>query len=251
MFKIRTSNVKAWRDLVTAISTVVDEGTFSVTLDGISLRAMDPSHVAMVDFSLSKQVFDEYECDKPIKIGVSLAQMLKFLRGIGADETLELHFDESVGKFTVRVLGKYMRTFSMPTLESIAEEAPSPRFTFNAKVKIFSSDLKQVLSDATTVSSYARLEATAEKFAVKASGDVASVVAEFAKGSDALQELTVQQDSFATFNLAYLSDIVRNASAVSETVTVEFSTDMPLKLDFEMPPNSFLRFYLAPRIEAE
>lgn len=253
MFKIKTSNAKLWRDLVTAISTVIDEGAFSITPEGISLRAMDPSHVAMVDFSLSKQAFDEYQCDKPLKMGISLTGMLKFLRGIGTNEVLELSFDEGIGKLNVQAKGKYTRTFSMSTLELVSEEAPSPKkFTFNARVKILSSNLRQALSDAVMVSDYVRLEAATDKFVVKTSGDIASVTAEFVRGSsDVLLDLAIQQDSSATFSLGYLNDIVKTASVTSEVVTLEFSSDMPLKLDFEMPQDSYLRFYLAPRIEAE
>ena len=64
MFKIRVSDAKLVRDAVTAISTLIDEGTFNVDSDGIRLRSMDPSRVAMVDFAMQKTVFDEYASDE-------------------------------------------------------------------------------------------------------------------------------------------------------------------------------------------
>jgi len=37
----------------------------------------------------------------------------------------------------------------------------------------------------------------------------------------------------------------------SEIVVIEFSTDMPIKLDFQQEKEGKLKFFLAPRIEVE
>jgi DNA polymerase III sliding clamp (beta) subunit (PCNA family) len=39
--------------------------------------------------------------------------------------------------------------------------------------------------------------------------------------------------------------------ATSDIATLEFSNDMPIKLDFQQPKEGKLTFYLAPRIEVE
>ncbi len=46
MFKMRMANAKLLRDMITVISTLVDEATFNINPEGIKLRAMDPSRVA-------------------------------------------------------------------------------------------------------------------------------------------------------------------------------------------------------------
>src|SRR3989304_2391782 len=57
MFKLKVSDAKLLRDMVTAISILVDEATFKIDPDGLKLRAMDPSRVAMIDFEWPKTVF--------------------------------------------------------------------------------------------------------------------------------------------------------------------------------------------------
>jgi proliferating cell nuclear antigen len=74
---------------------------------------------------------------------------------------------------------------------------------------------------------------------------------EFAKGSDALLSLETEEPSKATFSLSYLSEIIKAAVATSAVATIEFSTDMPIKIDFEQEKEGKLTFYLAPRIEVE
>jgi proliferating cell nuclear antigen len=74
---------------------------------------------------------------------------------------------------------------------------------------------------------------------------------EIPKGSDALLDLEAREPSKATFSLSYLSEIIKAASATSDIVTLEFSADMPIKLDFQQTTEGKLTFYLAPRIETE
>jgi DNA polymerase III sliding clamp (beta) subunit (PCNA family) len=44
---------------------------------------------------------------------------------------------------------------------------------------------------------------------------------------------------------------VKAAVATSDIALLEFSTDMPIKLDFKQAIDGKLTFYLAPRIEVE
>ena len=63
--------------------------------------------------------------------------------------------------------------------------------------------------------------------------------------------MNAKEPSKATFSLSYLSEIVKAAVPTSEIVAMEFSTDMPIKLDFQQEKEGKLKFYLAPRIEVE
>jgi proliferating cell nuclear antigen len=101
------------------------------------------------------------------------------------------------------------------------------------------------------VSDHVRLEIDKEKMVMRAAGDIMGATIEMKKGSDALLDLEAKEASKATFSLSYLSDIVKAAAATSEVATIEFSSDMPIRLDFQQPEEGKLTFYLAPRIEVE
>lgn len=245
------ADAKLFRDLMAAISTLIDEATFNANAEGITLRAMDPSHVAMVNFEWPKTVFEGYTCDQPTKICVNLSEMLKLLRGAGAGESVEISLDEQTKKLNIKLKGNYTRTFSITTLEATGEEAPIPKITFNAKAKLTAVALKQSMEDASTVSDHVRLEASPDKFVMIATGDVGSAKIELEKESEVLLGLEVKEESKATFSLSYLAEIIKAASTTSDVATLEFSTDMPVKLDFELPQGGQLTYYLAPRIESE
>jgi len=245
------SDVKLLRDVLTAISTLIDEGTFNVSPEGIKLRSMDPSRVAMVDFTMQKTAFDEYVSDQNAKICINLNEFLKLLKRAGRDEPVEILLDESTGQLIITIQGRYMRTFRMPTLEAMEDEVPTPRVTFNAKVTLTADGLRHSLEDVALVSDHVRMETDGEKFMMSAKGDIMGANIELKKGSDALLSLEVKELSRATYPLSYLSDIVKAASATSDVVALEFSTDMPVRLDFKQPYDGSLVYYLAPRIEVE
>lgn len=249
MFRMKMADAKLWRNLIEAISTLIDEANFDVDEKGIRLKAMDPSHVAMVDFEWPKTIFDEYICDEPIKLCININEILKFLKRIAGDESIELSVDPKSSRLNMILKGRYTRTFNMATLEPVAEEVPAPKISFNAMAKITTACLRNAMADVATVSDHIQFEMTADKLVMRASGYIGSASVEVERDSEELLSLKVEEASKATFSLNYLSETVKAAYNISDIVTVEFSTDMPIRLDFEMPQEGKLQYYLAPRIE--
>ena len=251
MFKLKVSDAKQLRDMANAISILVDEATFKIEPEGLKLRAMDPSRVAMIDFEWPKTIFEEYVCAQPSKICVNISELLKLLKRAGKDETVELSLDDKTGRLEVKITGRYGRNFTMPTLEASEEEVPTPKISFNIKAKTTTQGLSQAIEDAQLVSDHVRIEADTEKLILQASGDLMGATITLQKGTDALLDLETKETSKATFSLSYLSEIIKAASATSEIATLEFSSDMPIRIDFQQTKEGKLTFFLAPRIETE
>jgi len=251
MFKLKVSDAKLLRDMATAISILVDEATFKIEPEGLKLRAMDPSRVAMIDFEWPKTIFEEYVCEVPSKMCINISELLKLLKRAGKDETVELSLDDKTGRLQVKIAGQYSRNFNMPTLEASEEEVPTPKIAFNIKAKTTTQGLSQAIEDAQLVSDHVRIEADADKLVLNASGDLMGATITLQKGSDTLLDLETKESSKATFSLSYLSEIIKAASATSDIATLEFSSDMPVRIDFQQTKEGKLIFFLAPRIETE
>lgn len=251
MFGVKVTSSSLIKDVFSAISTLVDEATFDVSPEGIRLRAMDPSRVAMVDFLMQKTAFDEYNAGENMKICLNMSELLKLLKRAGRDESVELSFDEKTAQLKVVIKGKYTRSFNMPTLEAAEEEVPAPNIAFNAKVTLTTEGLRQALDDVALVSDHVRIETDGENLLMNAKGDIMGANIEMQKGSESLLSLGAKEPSRATFSLSYLTEIVKAAEATSDVVTIEFSTDMPIRLDFKQQYDGRLVYYLAPRIEVE
>jgi len=204
LFKLRIADAKLLRDMITVISTLVDEATFNINPEGIKLRAMDPSRVAMIDFSWPKTIFDEYLCDAPMKMCINVSEMLKLLRRAAKEESVELALDEKTARLKIMIKGRYDRTFNMPTLEATEEEVPTPKVTFNVRAKTTTHGLHQAIEDVQLVSDHVRVEIDNEKMTLRATGDLMGAIVELKKGSETLLELEAKESSKATFSLSYL-----------------------------------------------
>ena len=122
---------------------------------------------------------------------------------------------------------------------------------FNVKAKTTTQGLREAIEDASLVSDHVRIAADSKKLVMNAAGDIMGATIEFMAGDDVLLEISAIEDSKATFSLSYLSEILKASLSTSEIVIIEFSTDMPIKLDFQQEKEGKLKFYLAPRIEVE
>ncbi len=247
VLRLTMADAKTLRNILTSLSALVDEACIIADGDGLKVKAMDPSHVAMVDFEWSKSAFEEFEVDKPTTIGLNLEETLKLLRR-ASDESLELNFDESVGKLEVKLSGRYKRRLTIPTLQLTGEEIPPLKIEFDATAKITSSCLARTVADAATVSDILRFKATADKLIMEASGEFGEIMVELDKTSEALLDLQVKQPCSASYSLTFLEDIVKSASNLAGTVNLEFSTDKPLKLNFEILQGKLV-YYIAPYVE--
>src|SRR5919197_1072187 len=69
-------------------------------------------------------------------------------------------------------------------------------------------------------------------------------------GNEGLEELKVEENSKATYSLDYLSKITKAVSStVGSSVAAEYSSKMPLRLEFRVANVGRIHFYLAPRVQ--
>jgi proliferating cell nuclear antigen len=248
LFEVEISHIEPFRNLVKALSVIVDEGTFNMNEVQMKLLAMDPSHVAMVDFELPREFFDKYASEGESRLTVNIGEFLKFLDRVDRDEHVSIKLEEDQARLVIRCKrGGHTRRFMMPILEPLDEEVPQPKIFFKASTRILTQSLRRAIRDANLVSEHVKLEVNSEAFKVSATGDMGSALSEWETGSDELLDLKTEEDSSATFTLSYLQDIVNAVSASSEVANLELSTDMPIKMDFELPQGRLI-YYLAPCI---
>ncbi len=248
MFEVELSRIDTFRNLVKALSVIVDEGTFNIDEAQMKLLAMDPSHVAMVDFELPGEFFDKYTCEGENRLTLNIGEFLKFIDRVDKDENVRIKLDEENARLTIHCKrGGHTRRFAMPILEPLDDEVPQPKIFFKASARILTQSLRRAIRDSTLVSEHVKVEVAGDIFKVSATGDMGSAQSEWEKDSDELLELKVEEDASATFTLSYLQDIVNAVTASSEGATLELSTDMPIKMDFELPQGRLI-YYLAPCI---
>lgn len=241
-------DAREWRYIVASLATLIDEANFIIDADGLRLRALDPSRIAMVDFSLQSMAFEEFECSGESKIGVNFDDLNKVLKRCRADE--KIAFEVSGNRLTIKIIGKAERKFSLPLIDIAGEELPTPRVTFTTRAKMLSDTLKDAISDAELVSDSVRFEGEESELVVKASSDKGDVEVRFTVETGSLIEYEVDEPSQASYSVSYLSDMLGKATKLSDIVSLEFATNKPLSMSFEIAGGGRLTYFLAPRVEA-
>ena len=242
-------DAKFFKSCVDAIVNLVDEGNFEVSSKGVHLRTMDPSQIAMVDFSLPSDAFKKFEvAEGSATLGVNLADLSKILARTRAAEKLTLILDErESNKLQLEFSGDNKRTFKLPLLDLAASAPKEPKVPFDSHVKMRGGALKELLKDAALLSSHVSLEASADGFVLEAHGDSGDLKSETAKTSADLVEVKSAAKSRAMFPFEYLDNMTR-ACPDDEAIGLELKTDAPLKVSYKIGAAS-LSYFLAPRVE--
>jgi len=249
MVELVISDANFFKKCVDAIVNLVDEGTFVISKDGLHLRTMDPSQIAMIDFFMPKSAFSKIEVEDKFSLGVNLADLSKILARTRGDEKLSISVDEKESKLVLDFSGHSKRHFKLPLLESSSSLPKEPKVEFDASVKLKGRAFKDVLHDAGLISSHVVLQADDSAFVVEAHGDSGDLHVETLKDSENVVDggISVKGKSRAMFPYQYLDDMTR-ACPDDSAVSVNLKSDAPVKVSFEIG-DAKIAYYLAPRVE--
>ena len=248
MFELIFPSAKNFKTSVDAIVTLIDEGSFEFTENGMTLKAMDPSQIAMVSFMMPKSAFERYELGEGKQsIGLNLEGLAKVMARVRQDEKLVMKLDDSKARLVLLFKGKTTRRFVLPLLDITSSAPKEPNIEFESELKCSGNFLKEALKDTGLVSTHVVLSAHDDSFVIEATGDKGEVSIRTEKDSDQIFDYSVKSDARAMFPLDYLNDLLKNTDA-STTVELDLRTDAPMKLSYAID-NAMVTYYLAPRIE--
>ena len=247
VFSAKTNGSEEWKAIISAVSTLVEEATFEATVEGISFRGMVPSHVALIDISWPNSAFEKYECDSDIKFGVRIDEFSQLIKRAEKSNAIEINISDD--NMLLVTIGKNKK-YKMRLIESSASDTPLPKIPYDSKISLSSSIFDKILGDVQVVSDYLTITSSESDAEFSGKGDSGEVKINLMKTEDELTDLEVTQNGTGTYSLEYLNPIVKAVGAAVETVTCEFSTEKPLRVEFKVANIGRIHFYLAPRVES-
>lgn len=248
MFFTKTSSATEWKAVAASIKTLVEEATFEATSEALIFRAMDPSHIALVDLHWPAIAFEKYECDKPFKFSIRVEDFVKLMSRTDAKDSVEITSTEE-DALILRLMNGYKREFKIHLIESTSGTAPLPKLEFDAKISMSKSVFEKVLGDISVVADQVSISAIKESVTFAGKSDVGAANIQLDKNGADILELEVKQEAKASYNIDYLLSISKALSSVSETVQIEYSSKKPAKLTFKLDEQgAAITYFLAPRI---
>ena len=138
----------------------------------------------------------------------------------------------------------------MRLIESSASETPLPKIPYDSKIGVSASIFDKILCDIEVVSDYLSIKATPNTVEFSGKGDTGEAFEKFEKDMQELEEISVSQESTGTYSLEYLNPIVKAIGSTSGSISLEFSSSKPLRIEFKVANIGRIHFYLAPRVES-
>jgi len=246
-FEIVFDGAKDFADLIATASNLIDEAAFKFTEEGISMRAMDPSRVVLIDLNLPESIFSKYEVVEEETVGVNMDHFKKILkRGKNKDTLILRKGDDNFLEVTFE--GTARRTFKLPLIEVETLELDLPELPFTATVVVLGDVLKEAVKDASLVSDAIKFMATENEFIMKAEGETNEVEIKLTLEDEGLLDLKVSENTASAYGISYLADMLKGIGK-SDEVTIHFGNEMPLQMEYSIRDEGKLVFLLAPRVE--
>jgi proliferating cell nuclear antigen len=234
------------KEVVEAASLLIDEGKFSIGQDEISLKAVDPAHIALIELGFSTTAFDVFNAS-PMELGVNLDKLKKVIRLASPQDIMTLKLDEEANRLNISFANLSHR---MALLDSSTMREPkTPNVALSTKTTLNGSDLAQGIRAASTISDYIILTATPEALELSCKGDTDAINVQLSK--DSLVEHQCQEKVRSLFSLEYLSNLMKIIKP-TDAVCLSLGNDLPVKIDFDIAEGKGkVSYLLAPRIEPD
>lgn len=234
------------KGIIDVASPLVNEVKFNITPKGISLRAVDPAHVAMVDLEIKSDAFDEYKATN-MELGIDMDKFASIMRLSTSNDIVFIEYDEESNRLIIKI-GNLVR--KMGLIDTTGMPDPKmPNLNLPAKVVLKASELTQGVRASETVSDHLALTVNKEDFELYAEGDTDTVNLKLNK--DLLLELVTDSKCKSLFSIDYFSNMIKPVKG-DDPITIMIGNDNPIRVEFNIAENKgHVTYLLAPRIESE
>jgi len=245
------------KKVVDAMKDLCKDVNFDCSEKGLSVQAMDSSHVALVSLLLRESAFAEFKCDRPTSLGMNVDSLGKVLKMCGPSDSLKLRWQD--GEDTVSFqcesgADDRITDFSLKLMQIESEHMEIPEQQYKVVVKLPSGEFQKICRDLKEFGETMQIKASKEGITFSVQGDLGTgnvmlKPRESEKPEDRVQ-LTVHEAVTATFALRYLVNFSK-AAPLCGTVELGLGPDAPLlvKYELEKADNGHMQFYLAPKID--
>jgi len=258
MLEARLEQAELFKKIVDSINGLVQDCNFDCNDSGVALQAMDNSHVALVSMMLKAEAFSPYRCDRNLALGINIVSLTKVLRAAQSSDILTIKAEDGpdVVDLTFESSEKdRISEYSIKLMDIDQEHLGIPETEYAANVVMPSGEFQRICRDLMAISESVQIECTKEGVNFKANGDIGSGSVTLRQHTsvdkeDNNVEIDLTEHVCLSFSLKYLVGFTK-ATGLSGKVRLSLSAEVPLLVEYALANNSYLRFYLAPKIGDE
>lgn len=245
MFNVKVKS-EILKNIIEVTSPLVNEVKLNVTPNALTLRAVDPAHVAMVDIHVDKKAFEEYKAEE-MELGVDIDKLGGIMKLSTSGDIVTLEHNEETNQLVIKI-GNLVRRMAL--IDTAGMPDPKmPVLDLPATIILKASELNRGVKASEAVSDHLALQANKDNFELSAEGDTDTVNLKLPK--DLLLELKAPSKCKSLFSIDYFSNMIKSVRG-EDPITIKLGTDNPARVEFDIAEkNGHVNYLLAPRIESE
>ena len=240
--KLELYNPSIFKDAFDTIGRIIDECKINFNTEGMSINALDKSHITFITLNFKYSLFDEYDCPNPESVIVDTKQLMDILKRCKNDDIIKLYTDDNNLILTFK--GDAEKTFSIRLIDNEYDTPQPPRLEYPVTLNLPSQIINESLGDAKVYAENLKFEVDQDYLHIRTTtGTFGDVHSKYIHGENVTSYVK------SGFSINMLLDIFK-AAKLSKTCMLSLGNDMPLTVRFNLiSDDGYLEFLLAPRLE--
>lgn len=288
MLEAQVHQASLWKRLVDCINGMVGEANFDCNPGGLSIQAMDSSHVALVHLLLRDDCFVKYQCERNSILGLNLASLTKVLKIVDGSDSLTIRHEEDGDAVTLTSENAEKTRkceYQLKLLEIEAQSMGIPEMDYRSTVTLSSTEFAKIVHDMAVFGDTVTIAITRDGVKFSSVGDVGQgytflqsgggssgtgpsfkVKSEVKKENEDESEMhsprktsrmetaavgvevNMEEPITLSFSLRFMN-IFAKGSTLSDRVTLKFAEQRPCLVEYSIDNVGYLRYYLAPKVD--
>ncbi|GAA0507853.1 proliferating cell antigen [Halorubrum aquaticum] len=245
------------QQVVDQLLTVVDEAIFRIGYEGLSVAAVDPANVGMVDVEVEPGAFESVG-DGMFPIGLNLQRLDDYIGSASGDDPVTFTYRPETRSIEIDHTNVEVEMSGIDP-KTIRDEPDIPDIDHSVEFTADAGVITDAVENAELVSDHVKFESMVdeEALAVRGHGDTDEI--QTVLGADELPNATFDADAVGMYSLPYLvggstsgskyAGILKPLKSGTE-LRVEFSEEMPVKIYYDFADDlGHVMMMLAPRIQ--
>lgn len=235
------------RDFTTilkAVSEIVDETAIQVDSEGVHVKALDPSRVAMLIIDLPPEAFQEFNVTEGVSLGLAVSNLAKILKNLKKGDRIVIAANEEYVEIIVEgTTGG--RRYKFRNISVLAEEVPELTPEYDVEATVLASPLRSALKDLADVASTIGITANNDTL-MFFDYDTKKNSFKLTTASGNVVSLTVRRGTTAAYDAEYLSKVL-DILTLSNIVDLKYGSNAPLSISMEFSGGK-ATYYLAAKV---
>jgi len=256
MLEARFSQAGQLKKIIESIKDIVIDANVDCSSLGLSLQAMDSSHVSLVSLFLEAEGFEFFQCDKAVTLGVNLVSFYKILKCASNEDSVTISWkdDPEVLLFVFESnLSDRISEFQLRLIQTTSEQLGIPDTKYSAMVKLASSEYRRICTDLSAFGDTVTLEVSKEGIKFEVEGDIGKgniTLLQALKEGNIGERVHVEINESVTmiFSMRYLNSFSK-ATPLCDKMLIKMAKEVPLQMEFKIDAIGYVRFYLAPKVD--